>query len=218
MLLLFASIHNKLFTFVRRLFTYVYNVNCYDWERERAGDEANEYGVLWTMPLVLPLVFFFSNSFYSIAFFFCSGLSSLSLSLSLYWFRSSVFFSSLSVFVRLCFFFDLLFKGGEPGGLVYLEAKLVLLRWLASAFLSLFLFFLRLLSDLPSLGLFFFLSFCSPVFARPPFRLLCVSFTSCVLCVHFVSVPCSCFCSSSVYPRGPFCFLSLCFRSSFVPR
>jgi hypothetical protein len=29
-----------------------------------------------------------------------------------------------------------------------------------------------------------------------------------------VFVPCSCFCSSSVYPRGPFCFLSLYFHSS----
>ena len=48
----------------------MYSVNCYDWERERAGDEANEYGVLWTMPLVLPLVFFFSDSFYSIAYVF----------------------------------------------------------------------------------------------------------------------------------------------------
>jgi hypothetical protein len=45
----------------------------------RAGDEANEYGALWTMPLVLPLVLFFSDSFYSVAFFFCSGLYSLSL-------------------------------------------------------------------------------------------------------------------------------------------
>jgi ABC-type transport system involved in multi-copper enzyme maturation permease subunit len=43
-----------------------------------AGDEANGDGALWTMPLILPLVFFFSNSLYSVAFFFCSGLSSLS--------------------------------------------------------------------------------------------------------------------------------------------
>ena len=41
------------------------------------------------------------------------------------------------MFVRLCFFSDLLFKGGGSRGLVYLEAKLVLVRWLASAFLSL---------------------------------------------------------------------------------
>jgi len=34
MLLLFATIHSKLFAFVRRLFIYVYSVNCYDWERE----------------------------------------------------------------------------------------------------------------------------------------------------------------------------------------
>ena len=97
MLLLFTSIHNKLFTFVRRLFTYVYSVNCYDWERERARDEANKYGVLWTMPLVLPLVFFFSDSSILLLSFFCSGLSSLSLSLSR--FRSSVFF-----LLRLCLF------------------------------------------------------------------------------------------------------------------
>jgi hypothetical protein len=39
----------------------------------RSGDEANGYGALWTLPLVLPLVFFLSDSFYSVAFFFCSG-------------------------------------------------------------------------------------------------------------------------------------------------
>jgi hypothetical protein len=43
-----------------------------------AGDEANEDGALWTMPLILPLVFFFSDSFYSVAFFFWSGVSYLS--------------------------------------------------------------------------------------------------------------------------------------------
>jgi hypothetical protein len=97
MLLLFASIHNKLFTFIRRLFTYVYSVNCYDWERERAGDEANEYGVLWTMPLVLPLVFFFSDSSILLLSYFCSGLSSLSLSLSL-----SIGFGPLFFFFFVC--------------------------------------------------------------------------------------------------------------------
>ena len=113
------------------------------------------------MPLVLPLVFFFSDSFYSVAFFLFWSV----LSLSLYWFRFSIFSYSLSVFVRLCFFSDLLFKGGGSRGLVYLEAKLVLVRWLASAFLSLFLFFLRLLSDLPSLGLFFsFVLLCLLIF------------------------------------------------------
>jgi len=79
----------------------VYSVNCYDWERERARDEANEYGVHWTISLVLPLVFFSSDSFYSIAFFFFVLVCplSLSLSLSLYWFWSSVFF-----LLRLCLF------------------------------------------------------------------------------------------------------------------
>ncbi|KAJ6985333.1 hypothetical protein NC653_023334 [Populus alba x Populus x berolinensis] len=134
MLLLFASIHSKLFTFIKRLFTYVYSVNCYDWKR----DEASGYGALWTMSLILPLVFFFFNSFYSVPFFFFPSL----LVSILYFF----------LLLRLCFFSDLLFKGGEPRGLVYLEAKLVLVRWLASAFLSLFLFSLRLLSDLPSLS------------------------------------------------------------------
>ncbi|KAJ6915244.1 hypothetical protein NC651_017284 [Populus alba x Populus x berolinensis] len=64
----------------------------------RAGDETNGYGALWTVPLVLPLVFFFSDSFYSVAFFFCSGffLSSSLCPLSL----------SLSLLVSvLCFFF-----------------------------------------------------------------------------------------------------------------
>ncbi|KAJ6985335.1 hypothetical protein NC653_023334 [Populus alba x Populus x berolinensis] len=56
----------------------------------------------------------------------------------------------------------------------------------------------------------------SPIFL--PFHLLCVSFTPCVMCVHFVFVSCSCFCLSSVYPQGYFCFISLCFCSSFVPR
>jgi len=141
------------------------------------------------MPLVLPLVFFFSDSFYSIAFFF---LFWFVLSLSLYWFWSSVFFSFSSVFVCLCFFSDQLFKRGEPGGLVYLEAKLVLLRWLASAFLSLFLFFLRLLSDLPSLGLFFFC----------PFVLLCLLVLPFAFCV---------------YPSLPvFCVSTLCLSPVLV--
>ena len=113
MLLLFASIHNKLFTFVRKLFTYVYNVNCYDWERERAGDEANEYGVLWTMPLVLPLVFFFSDSFYSVAFFLFWSVLSLSLSTS--------FGSLLFLILCLCLFAYVSFliycsKGEGRGG------------------------------------------------------------------------------------------------------
>jgi len=92
------------------------------------------------------------------------------------------FFSSSSVFVRLCFFSDLLFKEGEPEGLVYLEAKLVLVRWLASAFLSLFLFFLCLLSDLPSLGHFFFVAlfscFCSS-FLSPS---VCIVHSLCSVC------------------------------------
>jgi len=75
----------------------VYSVNCYDWERERAGDEANEYGVLWTMPLVLPLVFFFSDSSILLLSYFCSGLSSLSLSLSL-----SIGFGPLFFFFFVC--------------------------------------------------------------------------------------------------------------------
>jgi hypothetical protein len=96
------------------------------------------------------------------------------LSLSLYWFRSSVFSSSSSVFVRLCFFSDLLFKGGEPRGLVYFEAKQVLVCWLASAFLSLFLFFLRLLFDLPSLVFFF---------SVPLFSCVCSSSLSLSVCI-----------------------------------
>ncbi|KAJ6959877.1 hypothetical protein NC653_038056 [Populus alba x Populus x berolinensis] len=67
----------------------------------------------------------------------------------------------------------LLFKGREPRGLVYLEAKLVLVRWLANAFISLFLFFLRSLSDLPSLSLFF----C-------PFVLLCLLVLPFAFCVY----------------------------------
>ena len=161
------------------------------------------------MPLILPLVFFFSDSFYSVAFFFCSRLSSLSLSLLV---SILCFFSSSSMFL-----FWTVAQRGRTEGAGILGGKVGARALVANAFLFLFLFFLRLLSNLPSLG-FFFLSFCSPMFACPPFRLLCVSFTPCVLCVHFVSVPCSCFCSSSVYPRGPFYFLSLCFRSSFVPR
>jgi len=159
------------------------------------------------MPLVLPLVFFFSDSFYSIAFFFLFWFVlslSLSLSLSLYWFWSSVFFSSSSVFVYLCLFSDQLFKRGEPGGLVYLEAKLVLLRWLASAFLSLFLFFLRLLSDLPSLGLFFSVLL---------FSCVCSSFLSPSVCIiHFL---CS-VCPLCVCPLFLFLFVLCLSSGSFL--
>jgi len=150
----------------------------------RAKDEANEYGALWTMPLVLPLVFFFFDSFYSVTFFFCSGLSSLSLLVLVL-----RFFSSSSVFVRLCFFSDLLFKGGESRGLVYLEAKLVLLRWLASAFLSLFLFFLRLLYDLPSLGLFFSVLLFSCVCSSSLSLSMCIIHFLCSVCPLCVCPP-----------------------------
>ena len=134
-------------------------------------------------------------SFFVLVFF---SLALSVLSLSLYWFRSSVFFSSSSVFVRLCLFSDLFFKRGG-GRYTWRQSWCLCVGWPVLSSLC-FCFFLRLLSDLPSLGLVFFLSFCSLVFARPPFRLLCVSFTPCVLCVHFVSVPCSCFCSSSGFP------------------
>jgi len=97
----------------------VYSVNCYDWERERAGDEANEYGVLWTMPLVLPLVFFFSDFFYSIAFF-------------LFWFVLSLFLSTgfgplFFFLLRLCLFacvsFLICFQTGRAGGVGILGGK-----------------------------------------------------------------------------------------------
>uniref|UniRef100_A0A3N7EBP1 Uncharacterized protein n=1 Tax=Populus trichocarpa TaxID=3694 RepID=A0A3N7EBP1_POPTR len=168
MLLLFASIHNKLFTFVRRLFTYVYSVNCYDWERERAGDEANEYGVLWTMPLVLPLVFFFSDSFYSIAFFFCSSLSFLSLFLSL--------------LVSVLFFSDLLFKGGEPGGAGILGGKAGALALAGQCFpLSVYVF--------PSLTL--RSSFPGSFFSVLLFSCVCSSSLSPSVCIiHFLCSVC----------------------------
>jgi len=124
-------------------------------------------------------------------------------------------------FVCVCllvFLFWSVVQTGRAGGAGILGGKAGALALVGQCFpLSVSVFpSLTLRSSFP--GSFFFLSFCSPVFARPPFRLLCVSFTSCVLCVHFVFVPCSCFCSSSVYPRGPFYFLSLCFCSLFMPQ
>jgi len=104
----------------------------------------------------------------------------------------------------LCLFSDQLFKRGEPGGLVYLEAKLVLLRWLASAFLSLFLFFLRLLSDLPSLGLFFSVLL---------FSCVCSSFLSPSVCIiHFL---CS-VCPLCVCPLFLFLFVLCLSSGSFL--
>jgi len=172
------------------------------------------------MPLVLPLVFFFSDSFYSIAyvflFWFVLSLS-LSLSLSLYWFWSSVFFLlRLCLFACVCFLISCSNGESRGGWYTWRQSWCSCVGWPVLSSLCFCFSFAYSLIFLP--WVFFFLSFCSPVFARPPFRLLCVSFTSCVLCVHFVSVPCSCFCSSSVYPRGPFYFLSLCFRSLFVPQ
>jgi len=67
----------------------------------RAGDEANGYGALWTMLFVLPFVFFFSDSFYSVAFFFCSVFFSL----ALFVLSLSTGFGPLFFFLlRLCLF------------------------------------------------------------------------------------------------------------------
>ena len=79
-----------------------------------AGDEANGYGALWTMPLVLPLVFFFSDSFYSVAFFFCFGLSSLSLFTS---------FGPLFFFFFVCVSFLIYCSKGESRGAGILGGK-----------------------------------------------------------------------------------------------
>jgi len=170
----------KLFTFVRRLFTYVYSINCYDWERE-------EVYMCWRWSkwrwCTLDNASYSAFSFLFLKFFiFCCFLFLFWFVLSFYWFRSSVFF-----LLRLCLFACVSFlicysKGESRGGLVYLEAKLVLVRWLASAFLSLFLFFLCLLSDLPSLGHFFFVAlfscFCSS-FLSPS---VCIVHSLCSLC------------------------------------
>jgi len=159
-----------------------------------AGDEANGDGALWTMPLILPLVFFFSDSFYSVAFFFCSGLSSLSTGFG------PLFFFFFVCVCSLVFLFWSVIQRGRAGGPGILGGKAGARALAGQCFpLSVSVFpSLTLRSSVT--GSFFFLLLCSPVFARPPFRLLCVSFTPYVLCVHFVSVPCSCFCSSSVYP------------------
>ena len=149
----------------------------------RAGDEANRYGALWTMPLVLPLVFFLSDSFYSVAFFFCSGfflsgsLCPLSLSLVV---SVLCFFSSLSVFVRLCFFSDLLFKGGG-GWYTWRQSWCLSIGWLVLSSLCFCFSLIRLLSDLPSLGL-FFLSFVLLCLLALPFA-FCVYRSLHVFCV-----------------------------------
>jgi len=161
----------------------------------RAGDEANRYGALWTMPLVLPLVFFFSDSFYSIAFFFCSVFFSLALSLSLSTGFGPLFFFFFVCVCSLVFLFWSVVQRGRAKGAGILGGKAGARPLAGQCFpLSVSVFpSLTLWSSLP--GSYFFLSFCSPVFVRPPFRLLCVSFAPCVL-----YVPCSCFCSSSGFP------------------
>jgi len=78
----------------------------------RVGNEANDYGALWTMPLVLPLVFFFSYSFYYVAFFFCSGLSSLSLSTGF----DPLFFLLLHLCLFACVSFLICCSKGESRG------------------------------------------------------------------------------------------------------
>jgi hypothetical protein len=83
------------------------------------GDEANDDGALLTMPLVLPFIFFLSDSSFSFAFFFCYGLLVFSLALSVLslstgfdpLFFSSFFILFVCVSFRLCFFYDLLFRG-----------------------------------------------------------------------------------------------------------
>ena len=152
-------------------------------------------------------------SFFVLVFF---SLALSVLSLSLYWFRSSVFFSSSSVFVRLCLFSDLLFKRGGDR-YTWRQSWCSCVGWPVLSSLCL-CFFLRLLSDLPSLGLVFFFVLL--------FSCVCSSSLSPSVCiVHSMCSVCSlCVCPlflflfilwlPSVYPRGPFCFLSLCFRSS----
>ena len=149
----------------------------------RAGDEANEYGALWTMPLVLLLVFFFSYSFYSVAFFFCSGLSSLSLSLLV---SVLCFFFFFICVCSLVFLFWYVVQRGRVEGVGILGGK-VGARVLAGQCFPLSV------SIFPSLtlrssftGLFFFC----------PFVLLCLlilPFTFCVyrsLPVFYVSTLC----------------------------
>jgi len=183
----------------------------------RSGDEANGYGALWTLPLVLPLVFFFSDSFYSVAFFFCFGFFSLwlslsSLSLSLYWFQSSVFF-----LLRLCLFacvsFLICCSKGEGAGI--LGGKLSWcssVGWPVLSSLCFCFSFAYSLIFLPWV-LFFYLLFscvCSPSLLPS----VCIVYSLCSVCPLCV---CPLFLFlfvlwfSSVYPRGPFCFLSLCF-------
>ncbi|KAJ6987553.1 hypothetical protein NC653_020725 [Populus alba x Populus x berolinensis] len=154
-----------------------------------AGDEVNGYGALWTVPLIFPLVFFFSDSFYFVTFFFRSGLSSL----SLYW---------LSVVQR---------GRAERAGILGGKAGA---RALAGQCfpLSVSIFpTLTLRSSFPGSSFFFFLSFCSPVFARPPFHLLCVSFTP-VFCVSTLCLsPVLVFVCPLFFPGIPFVFFPFVF-------
>jgi len=117
-------------------------------------------------------------------FFFSLALCVLSLSLSL-------LISILCFFLlfRLCLFacvsFLICCSKGEG---------------LASVFLSLFLFFLCLYSLIfLHWVLFFFVFLLSCVCSPSLLPFVCIIHSLCSVC-HFVSVPCSCFCSSSGFP------------------
>ena len=142
---------------------------------------------------------------------FCSlcSLDSLTVSLRPFSFLSTGFGPLFFLLLHLCLFACVSFlicysKGESRGGLVYLEAKLVLVRWLASAFLSLFLFFLCLLSDLPSLGHFFFVAL---------FSCFCSSFLSSSVCI--VHSLCS-LCPLCVCPLFLFLFVLCLSPGSFL--
>lgn len=136
------------------------------------GDEANDDGALWTMPLVLPFIFFLFYSFFSFCFFFLWSFSFLSV-LSLSTGFGPLFFFFVFHFVCLhVFSLVFLLWSVVQGG--WYNWRWSWCSWLAGQCFPFFffLFFLRLFYDIPSLGLIFFLSFCSPVFACSPFRLL----------------------------------------------
>ena len=139
-----------------------------------------------------------NDSFFVLVFFLSGSLCPLSLSLSTDF--DPLFFSSFSsVFVRLCFFSDLLFKGGGAGQCFPLSVSV---------------FPLLILSDLPSLGFIFFCLFVILCLLALSFA-FCVYHSLPVFCVPLCVCPLFLFLFvlwfSSVNPRGPFCFLSLSF-------
>jgi len=136
------------------------------------GDEANDDGALLTMPLVLPFIFFLSDSSFSFAFFFCYGLLVFSLALSVLSLSTGfdpLFFFFVFHFVCLCVFslVFLLWSVVQGAGIIRDEVGASALA--GQCFPLLFFPLFILWSSFPGS---FFLSFCSPVFARSPFCLL----------------------------------------------